>query len=185
MSASCGIGFGLRQVTKSYNLAQNPFLRGFIPYTAITLASCFNLYFIRWNEVTEGITLRIKAPIKQTENDNDSQEWEWKEVGKSKKAGHVALAKCCIARMVWSVPPLFFPPAIMNAIFLRRAWFIQLKQWQKMCIESSVIGGVLLTFIPPSLAIFPQRDSITTKWLEEDFKRNYTPDTKFYFNKGL
>ena len=54
VSASCGIGFGLRQLTKGRDLTHSIFLRGFIPYTAITLASCFNLYFIRWNEVTEG-----------------------------------------------------------------------------------------------------------------------------------
>ena len=185
VTASCGIGFGLRQVTKNYNLAHNIFLRGFIPYTALTLASCFNLYFIRWNEVTEGITLRIKSPISRVENGHEIQDFEWKEVGKSKRAGNVALAKCCIARMVWSVPPLFFPPAIMRVLFLRRGWFNGLKQWQKMCIESSVIGGVLLTFIPPSLALFPQRDSITNKWLEDEFKQNYSEDTKFYFNKGL
>jgi len=57
VTASCGIGFGLRQLTKNYNLATHTFLRGFIPYTALTLASCFNLYFIRWNEVAEGIEL--------------------------------------------------------------------------------------------------------------------------------
>eukprot|EP01084_Bolivina_argentea_P060011 109630_1 len=185
VSVSCGIGFGLRQMTKNHNLATNAFLRGFIPYTAITLASCLNLYFIRWNEVTQGIQLRIKSPIKKIENKKEIQTYEWKEVGRSKIAGHVALAKCCIARMIWSIPPLFFPPVIMNRLFLNRRWFIGLKQWQKMCIESSVIGGVLLTFIPPSLATFPQRDNITNKWLEEEFKKNYSADTLFYFNKGL
>eukprot|EP01083_Nonionella_stella_P082301 227155_1 len=177
VGTSCGIGFGLRQITKNYNLAHNVFLRGFIPYTAITLASCLNLYFIRWNEVTQGITLRIKT--------HGIDHYEWKEVGKSKRAGHVALAKCCIARMIWSVPPLFFPPVIMRALFMKRAWFVQLKQWQKMCLESSVIGGVLLTFIPPSLATFPQRDNITNQWLEPHFQENFTADTQFYFNKGL
>ncbi len=183
VSVSCGIRFGLRQVTRNYNLATNVFLRGFIPYTALTLASCLNLYFIRWNEVTQGIALRIKSPIGNEKG--AGYKYEWKEVGKSKIAGNVALAKCCIARMIWSVPPLFFPPVIMRAVFLKRNWFIQLKQWQKMCIESSVIGGVLLTFIPPSLATFPQRDSITNKWLEQEFKQHYTNDTLFYFNKGL
>lgn len=65
VSASCGIGFGLRRLTKNYDLKHNLFLRGFIPYTALTLASCFNLYFIRWNEVTEGITLRVRNEVQR------------------------------------------------------------------------------------------------------------------------
>ena len=186
VSMSCGIGFGLRQITKNYNLATNVFLRGFIPYTAITLASCLNLYFIRWNEVTEGITLRIKCDKTEKETkENRIQTMEWKEVGKSRVAGNVALIKCCIARMVWSVPPLFFPPMIMKGLFLNKQWFLRLKPWHKMCIESSVIGCVLFTFIPPSLATFPQRDSITNKWLEPQFKEQFSDDTLFYFNKGL
>ena len=54
-----------------------------------------------------------------------------------------------------------------------------------MAIESGVIGAVLLTFIPPSLAVFPQRDCISAKWLEPGFKERYPEDTLFYFNKGL
>ena len=97
----------------------------------------------------------------------------------------MALAKCSAARAIWSIPPLFGPPLIMRTLFLKQKWFIGLRAWQIMAIESGVIGAVLLTFIPPSLAIFPQRDCISGKWLEPQFREKYPEDTLFYFNKGL
>ena len=73
----------------------------------------------------------------------------------------------------------------MRALFLKRPWFVALRAWQKMAIESGVIGAVLLTFIPPALAVFPQRDCVSGKWLEQSFRERYPEDTLFYFNKGL
>ena len=179
VSTSCGIAFSLRKIigNMSIQFQKSVFARSVVPYTAIVLSSCLNLYFIRYNEISEGIELSIKKY-------NDNNEYEYEYIGKSKKAGHIALIKCCIARAVWSVPPLFFPPMFMK-IFTNMAWFNKLGLYNRLSIEACVIGGILMTTLPPSLALFPQIDSIQAKYLENQFKHNYSDDTRFYFNKGL
>jgi len=52
-------------------------------------------------------------------------------------------------------------------VFANRQWYIKSPLYQKMLVESMVIGGILLTFMPPSLALFPQFDSVKAKYLEK------------------
>ncbi len=105
VGASCGIAYFLKSLTGKViaNSAQHfittTFLRSFIPYISLTLSSCFNVYFIRWNEITEGINVSVRVP---KEEGGDINDWKNLEIGKSKIAGHVALAKCCLARCIWS-----------------------------------------------------------------------------------
>lgn len=214
VSMSCGIALGLRKFAQKYIKNKNGVLfRSLIPYTALTLASSFNVYFIRWNEIMDGITLKYKKTVKKRitlekeengiktsgsdieiiGNPNDYiEDIEWIETPiKSKRAGHVALAKCCIARFVWSIPPLFFPPILMR-LFNRGVWWKAAPLWQRLGIEAGVIGCVLFTSMPPSLAVFPQQDKISLKWLEPEFKQfvkqeigDDNENACLYFNKGL
>ncbi len=70
------------------------------------------------------------------------------------------------------------------------------SQWKKIGLEAGVIGGVLLTTIPPSQAVFGQQSSVKGKYLEEhviqETRRKLklgddvdTDNLLFHFNKGL
>lgn len=53
-----------------------------------------------------------------------------------------------------------------------------------------VVGASLYLFLPPSIAVFPQRAAVPLGKLEKDFARfarteNGGLDEKVYFNKGL
>jgi hypothetical protein len=60
-----------------------------------------------------------------------------------------------------------------------------------MCISTSTDLSVaqLVAFLPPSIAVFPQRDSMAVTDLEQQFQNLTTASgakvARLYFNKGL
>jgi len=176
----------------------------------LTIASCLNLCIVRYNELEEGISVSLALPNQNmsinynnnmdaaTKNGNNNHTYEFNidlDIGKSKCAGQDALVKCCMARVVWSVPPMFFPPMIMKQVFMKRKWFMKLGFWGKLSVEAALIGLTVMTFIPPSMALFPQKDTIPGHRLEKhllerakeitQLDESVLKDMPFSYNKGL
>ncbi|ETO21581.1 hypothetical protein RFI_15621, partial [Reticulomyxa filosa] len=100
LTASCGIAWSLRKVVSTLP-KESILVRGFIPYVALTIASCLNLCVVRASELQEGISVHIALPAPKGSEASQQGEQSEIELGKSKAAGREALMKCCVARIVW------------------------------------------------------------------------------------
>ena len=85
VTVSCTVALGLRKyAAKTLSNQNSVFSRGFIPFLAIVLASSFNVYFIRWNEITDGIKLKYKKK-KQNINNLRNLTFSSTDIGKYNK----------------------------------------------------------------------------------------------------
>ena len=80
-------------------------------------------------------------------------------------------------------PTLILPPLLMTVLERRGAFAGPTGPRRQTLAHLALIGSALLIFLPPAIAVFPQRASIDPKKLEERFwKSGYE---KVEFNKGL
>ncbi|XP_076681391.1 sideroflexin-2-like [Andrena cerasifolii] len=84
---------------------------------------------------------------------------------------------------------VFLPLATQN---IRVYCFYKLRPWAQLPIETFICALCCMFMIPSSLAIFPQCNSMSPKWLKlrpseyKEFEANVGDHvTKLYYNKGL
>lgn len=127
---------------------------------------------MRSNEMLEGIELF----------NSDEQM-----VGKSPLAGKYAVAMGAVSRTVvaglsLTVPPLLMAPLERTSLFKRSPVL-------SICAQLSLIFATLVTAVPMSIAMFPQRFEISTGRLEPRFHAMRSPDgapiKHLYYNRGL
>ncbi len=80
-------------------------------------------------------------------------------------------------------PTLILPPLIMTALERRGAFRGRHGGRLQQLTHLGLIGGALLVFLPPAIAVFPQRASIDPKKLEERFRELSYDHVEF--SKGL
>lgn len=80
-------------------------------------------------------------------------------------------------------PTLILPPLIMTALERRGAFRGRHGGRVQQLTHLGLIGGALLVFLPPAIAVFPQRASIDPKKLEDRFRELSYDHVEF--SKGL
>eukprot|EP00667_Euglena_gracilis_P010742 EG_transcript_10940 len=167
VSIALGATFILQKLPETGALALG--VRTALPWLAVASAGAANVALIRRNELVTGVNVSDK---------------EGNVYGKSVVAGKYGLVKCALARVFWNTPIMVLPPVLMSFIGPRLH-----SSRARNLAQLGVIGACLVGFMPPSLAVFPQRDRIPAKYLEEQFHnlrdQNGQPITEFYYNKGL
>eukprot|EP00050_Salpingoeca_kvevrii_P008329 m.302289 g.302289 ORF g.302289 m.302289 type:complete len:330 (+) comp15103_c0_seq1:56-1045(+) len=172
---SCALALGLNRATRGIQQRGGTIgtiCRFVIPFTAVVSAGIVNLVTIRQKELQDGISVF---------------DHEGNDRGRSHTAGKVALAKCSLARVLWSIPPMLLPAVFLAP--LSRLQKLKSRPRLMRVIEIGVISSLIFVSIPPALAFFPQIDSIAAEKLEPEFQ-NMTDSQgrkidKFVFNKGL
>lgn len=177
--ASCGIAVGLNQlVPRLRNLS--PGARGLltklVPFMAVASAGCVNIALMRWKEASEGIS--VFAPSDPVTNRPSDEV-----LGKSEKAGQVAIAQTAASRVLTNIPTLILPPLIMTALERRGAFSGRNGGRISSITHLGLIGTALLVFLPPAIAVFPARASISPKKLEDRFHGSKYETVEF--SKGL
>ncbi|CAM0136188.1 unnamed protein product [Umbelopsis sp. WA50703] len=175
VSTSCLLAVGLTQSVpkiKSISPATKSLLMKLVPFTAVAAAGTVNVFLMRGKEVRQGIDV-------YDENNNA--------VGKSKVAGLTAVSQVAISRVLTNAPVLVIPPLLMGQ--LQKTEFLKARPGLTMPVNLGLIGLSLMTALPAAIAVFPQRGSLKTDKMEEEFHNLLDKDgkkvTTLYYNKGL
>ncbi|CDZ98604.1 mitochondrion protein [Phaffia rhodozyma] len=163
-----------------------------VPFASVASAGVVNISCIRWKEIRDGITVFRLNRTEPPQGAPDAKPIETKEeLGKSSVAGTRAVGQSAASRVLTNIPTLIFPPLIMTALAARGAFQGPRKVLWENLSQLSILGASLYFFLPPSIAVFPQRASVSLGKLEKDkFERfaraeNGGLDEKVFFNKGL
>ena len=131
---------------------------------------------MRLNEITTGVDLYTPDDLKH-ENP----------VGKSAKAGRLAVAKTITSRIMTAAPLLLLPP-FMTALY-RKTALAKSTPVTVQVFNVTCVGVCLLVFLPLCLATFPQYCSIPASDLDPKFQnlkeKNGNAVNTLIYNKGL
>ncbi|WWD00795.1 hypothetical protein V866_007731 [Kwoniella sp. B9012] len=147
-----------------------------VPFASVASAGVVNISCIRWKEMRDGVEV-----FKLTKDPVDGS--EKKEVlGKSPKAGQMAVMQSAASRVFTNVPTLILPPMVMTLLTRRGVFSGPRGNLTSNITQLTLIGLSLGLFLPPAIAYFPQRAETSPAKLENRFKEYKGP---VYFNKGL
>ncbi|GFZ47923.1 Probable mitochondrial transport protein FSF1 [Saitozyma sp. JCM 24511] len=147
-----------------------------VPFVSVASAGVVNISCIRWKEMRDGVEV-YKLTRKP-----DTGEEDRSVLGKSPKAGQMAVMQSAASRVFTNVPTLIIPPMVMTLLERRNAFVGPRGKLLSNLTNLTLIGLSLGLFLPPAIAYFPQRASVDPKKLESEFQGNEGP---VYFNKGL
>ncbi|KAK4054954.1 Sideroflexin FSF1 [Microbotryomycetes sp. JL221] len=177
--ASCSIAVGLNSIVprlKGVSPGTRALLAKFVPFAAVASAGVVNIGLMRWKEIRDGISIFPPADPKTGKTSSE-------ELGKSSTAGTYAIGQTAASRIFTNIPTLILPPIIMTMLERRGMFSGPRGRTMSTATNLGLIGASLLVFLPPAIAVFPQRGSISPKKLEEKF--HDLPYEKVEFNKGL
>ncbi|WVQ98244.1 hypothetical protein IAU59_005367 [Kwoniella sp. CBS 9459] len=147
-----------------------------VPFASVASAGVVNISCIRWKEMRDGVEV-----YKLTHDPVDGHE-EKEILGKSPKAGQMAVMQSAASRVFTNVPTLILPPMIMTLLTKRGVFTGPRGKVASSITQLTLIGLSLGLFLPPAIAYFPQRATTSPVKLENRFKEHEGP---LYFNKGL
>lgn len=177
-AASCTIAVSLALLVPRLTRispATRSLLGKFVPFVAVATAGCVNIGLMRWKEIRDGISIHPPA--------NEDGVVSKEILGKSNEAGKYAIAQTAASRVFTNIPTLILPPLLMTILERRGAFAGPTGPRRQTITHLALIGSALLIFLPPAIAVFPQRASIEPRKLEERFwGMGYD---KVEFNKGL
>lgn len=199
-SAAVGISVGLTQLIprlKGVAPGTRAILARLVPFAAVGSASVVNVAAMRWRELVDGINVYRPATTEQ----------ESEAVGQSAIAGRHAVATTALSRILTNcehfckgshrptsltnrfhaVPTLVLPPLLLS--LAQRAKMVSNVGLAPRLLETAFIGVSLLAFLPPAIAVFPQRACVPISQLEPKFRSLRDEDGKpilnLEYNKGL
>ncbi|KAG0150294.1 hypothetical protein CROQUDRAFT_652473 [Cronartium quercuum f. sp. fusiforme G11] len=175
-ATSVGLAVGLSRLAKK--AAAGSMLGRFVPFVAVASAGCVNVSLMRWKEIQDGVD--VFPP------DEESS----RSLGKSRVAGMYAVGQTAASRVLTNIPTLIIPPLVIAALQKRGTFSGPRGKALEMITNLGLVGGSLFVFLPPAIATFPQRASLPTSSLEQQFQGLIDPSTglpytRVQFSKGL
>ena len=143
-----------------------------VPMTAVAVAANVNLLLVRRDELSRGIEVATS---------------DGAVLGRSQLAARRALTECAITRVLWTALLLTATPLCASAAFAALPAALARSPAARSAVELGVSFGVIWLSVPLSIAVFPQRESMSLRELEEAVRRA-APEGyagRVYFNKGL
>lgn len=170
VTTSCSIAVGMTQLVKK-GLVPSAF-RHIVPYSAVASAGIANVFVMRWNEISQGITVQDK-------NGND--------LGVSKQAGLISVSLAGASRAIWNIPCLMVP-AFTMAMLKRNPKFLAAKRLH-LPVELFTIAVSLTFGVPFAISLFPSDMEVEVEKLEPHFQglkdANGEPIKKVHFHRGM
>lgn len=174
---SVGLAVGLTRLVPRLRVsaAAKNILSKLVPFAAVASAGVVNISCIRWKEMRDGVDVfQIATDARGDETKTD--------LGKSPRAGQMAVMQSAASRVLTNIPTLIIPPMVMTYLQHRGAFVGPRGHTLSNLTQLTLIGLSLGLFLPPAIAYFPQRASVSTDKLEPQFHKYHE---KVYFNKGL
>lgn len=177
VGTSLSIALGATWISRKTQHLKSPFVSTFIratlPFTAVVFAGWANIALMRRNEWVDGVPVFDK---------------DGTIVGDSKVAGQSGLLKCASARLLWNIPGMVVPGAVLGWLS-NKAFWMRVHPATRFATEVSLIAACLWIGVPPALALFPQTEEVAVTDLEERYHNLTRKDgsriTHLYYNKGL
>jgi hypothetical protein len=157
-------------------------------WTQVASAGIVNITCMRWKEIRDGIDVfRFKpsATAQGAAAEQAAGPLEKEDLGKSAIAGELAVAQSAASRVFTNIPTLVLPPLLMTFLAARGAFRGPRAGLKESLTQLTAIGTCLFVFLPPSIAVFPQRASVKLGKLEPELRALGDADETVYFNKGL
>jgi hypothetical protein len=116
-ATSVGLAVGLTRAVPRLpvSIGTKAVLSKLVPFVSVASAGVVNICCIRWKEMQDGIQVfRLK-------HDADGNE-ETEVLGKSSKAGKLAVGQSAASRVLTNIPTLIIPPVVMTILEKRGAF---------------------------------------------------------------
>lgn len=188
VGASCSVALGLNALVprlKRLSPSTRTVLTRLAPFVAVASAGALNVFLMRSEEIRKGIDV-YPVPSKSEEVSGKLDGNPGSPVaslGKSKKAGIIAVSETALSRVLNSSPNMIIPPLILLRL-QKHKW---LKKNPRLVLPIN-LGLVLATSIfalPLALAAFPQIQTVDASLLESEFWRSDEDFQKIKFNRGI
>lgn len=185
VSASCSVALGLNALVprlKRLSPASRTILTRLVPFAAVASAGALNVFLMRGEEIRRGIDI---YPV-LSEKEKREREKSGKEVasiGKSKKAATLAVCETALSRVFNATPIMVLPPLIL--VRLQRMEWLRRRPAMTLPVNLGLILTTSIFALPLALAVFPQRQAIDARKLEESFWEKGGEDGKVEFNRGI
>jgi len=166
VGASVSLALGATVLAKRGSMG--PLLRASVPFTAVSVAGVLNLVSMRRNDL-EGLAV---YDIENTMH------------GMSETAGKTAVAKCALTRVIWNVPIMLVPPLAMSVV----SRHVKSPRLRSLA-ELGIISTLIMTAVPPAIAVFPRVETVPVGHLEPQFQnltlKDGSPVTHLSYQKGI
>jgi len=117
VATSVGLAVGLTRAVPRLPVSASTktVLSKLVPFVSVASAGVVNISCIRWKEMREGVEVfRVKHDAEGAE--------ETEVLGKSSKAGKLAVGQSAASRVLTNIPTLIIPPVVMTILEKRGAF---------------------------------------------------------------
>jgi len=137
---------------------------------------------MRGEEIRKGIDV-FPSESEATRTKREESGQELQSLGKSKKAATLAVGETALSRVINSTPIMVLPPLIL--VRLQRTAWLQQRPRMTLPINLGLIFTTSVFALPLALGVFPSRQAVNAKTLEEEFWPRAGDGGMVEFNRGM
>lgn len=180
VSASVSVAIGLNAMVPRLKVspATRTILTRLVPFAAVASAGALNVFLMRGEEISKGIDVYPARSDEEKEKEGEAQS-----LGKSKKAAFLAVGETAISRVTNSTPIMVLPPLVL--VRLQQSQWLKSRPRMVLPVNLGLILTTSIFALPLALAVFPQRQSISTDKLEPEFHGKGGLNGLVEFNRGI
>ncbi|KAF2673571.1 mitochondrial cation transporter [Microthyrium microscopicum] len=174
VSASCSVALGLNALVprlKRISPATRIVLGRLVPFAAVASAGVLNVFLMRAEEIRHGIDVFAAG--------DDGKEV----LGQSRRAATIAVGETALSRVINATPIMVLPPLVL--LRLQKTKLLAARPGLTLPVNLALILGVSVFALPIALGVFPARERVSARWVEEEFREKVGNDGEVEFNRGL
>lgn len=180
-----------------------------VPFAAVASAGALNVFLMRGEEMRRGIDVfpavasrgsdagkafterkaEAEGSDERISNSGDSGSEATTppsappSLGKSKIAARLAVSETALSRVMNATPIMVLPPLIL--VRLQRTEWLRQRPRMVLPVNLGLILATSIFALPLALGVFPQRQAISAKKLEEEFWDKGGEGGMVEFNRGI
>ncbi|EON62208.1 hypothetical protein W97_01428 [Coniosporium apollinis CBS 100218] len=185
VGASCSVALGLNALVprlKRLSPAARTTLGRLVPFAAVASAGALNVFLMRGEEMRRGIDV-FPAAAGDSGIEANTPPSAPPSLGKSKIAARLAVSETALSRVMNATPIMVLPPLIL--VRLQRTEWLRQRPRMVLPVNLGLILATSIFALPLALGVFPQRQAISAKKLEEEFWDKGGEGGMVEFNRGI
>jgi len=185
VGASCGVALGLNALVprlRSLSPTARMTLGRLVPFAAVASAGVLNIFLMRGDEIRTGIDV-FPAESEAARKKREESGTELQSLGKSKKAATRAVGETAASRVINATPIMVLPPLLLVRL-QKTAWLSQ-RPRMVLPVNLGLIFATSVFALPLALGVYPQREAVSAKSLEEQFWTKGGEGGMVEFNRGI
>jgi sideroflexin-5 len=188
VSASCSVAVGLNSLVPrltSLSAGLRTALGRLVPFAAVASAGVLNVFLMRAEEIRSGIDVFPVTPqLSSTSSTSSGGSYDTADakvlpIGTSRRAALIAVSETALSRVINATPIMVLPPLLLLRL-QRQRWLATIPRLV-LPVNLGLILATSLMALPCALGVFPARQRVPSRWLEDEFR-----DVEWLeFNRGL